>query len=46
MQQARANQELHWDAGTAQVDFGAADFDVNGIWYPSLNEIFDSIFPI
>ena len=28
MQQARANQELHWDAGTAQVDFGEADFDV------------------
>lgn len=31
MQQARANQELRWDAGTAQVDFGEADFDVNGI---------------
>ena len=31
VQQARANQELHWDPGTAQVDFGEADFDICGI---------------
>ena len=30
-QQARATQELVWEPGSAQVDFGEADFNVNGL---------------
>lgn len=32
MQQARATQELVWEPGSAQVDFGEADFHVNGLY--------------
>jgi transposase len=30
-QKAKASQELLWEPGTAQVDFGEADFDVKGL---------------
>lgn len=30
-QQVRATQELVWEPGSAQVDFGEADFNVNGL---------------
>lgn len=41
-QQARATQELVWEPGSAQVDFGEADFNVNGVCQ-GLRNIFEYI---
>lgn len=52
-QQARATQELVWEPGSAQVDFGEADFNVNGLCrrmkyltvsFPYSNDGFTQVF--
>ncbi len=52
-QQARATQELVWEPGSAQVDFGEADFNVNGscrrmkyltVSFPYSNDGFTQVF--
>lgn len=52
-QQARATQELVWEPGSAQVDFGEADFNVNGVCrrmkyltvsFPYSNDGFTQVF--
>lgn len=52
-QQARATQELVWEPGSTQVDFGEADFNVNGVCrrmkyltvsFPYSNDGFTQVF--
>lgn len=52
-QQARATQELVWEPGSAQVDFGEADFNVNALCrrmkyltvsFPYSNDGFTQVF--
>ena len=53
VQQARATQELVWEPGSTQVDFGEADFNVNGacrrmkyltVSFPYSNDGFTQVF--